>query len=290
MFIDSALLNPVLECVDRYEQGFFRARFGYENGNFDSISVPVGSENQFTPGPQDRGQPTQFLSGRIVNAFSVDFDGSELRWRLGISDAVATSNSPSCCVGTIDLCGECNGASQCLDCNGVPFGTASLDRCGICEGDGKSCLGCTDTDVTNTLLALDGAALRQRNLVRTVTSVLLKRNRGNKSIAAFAQKVRKQAEALYIESWHLAYSIPLVVTNCTNVEFCVQTDNIGILESYNQNSQEFKDLVTSVVRKLRASRSGKDKLSNAYLRNSSTLHDENLKISATVPRFQSSCK
>ena len=42
-----------------------------------------------------------------------------------------------------DVCGLCGGdGTTCLDCAGVPFGTAQLDVCGVCNGDGSSCLDC----------------------------------------------------------------------------------------------------------------------------------------------------
>jgi hypothetical protein len=44
---------------------------------------------------------------------------------------------------TPDICGVCSGdGTSCLDCAGTPFGTAVLDQCGVCNGDGTSCLDC----------------------------------------------------------------------------------------------------------------------------------------------------
>lgn len=40
---------------------------------------------------------------------------------------------------------HCNGACAVeLDCEGVCAGSAKEDRCGVCEGDGTTCMGCTD--------------------------------------------------------------------------------------------------------------------------------------------------
>ena len=36
-----------------------------------------------------------------------------------------------------------------IDCLGVTNGTAVLDQCGVCDGDGTSCLGCIDPTATN---------------------------------------------------------------------------------------------------------------------------------------------
>lgn len=42
----------------------------------------------------------------------------------------------------LDICGVCAGnGTSCLDCNGMPFGTASVDQCGVCGGH-DDCLDC----------------------------------------------------------------------------------------------------------------------------------------------------
>ena len=61
----------------------------------------------------------------------------------------------------IDECGECGGGNtSCVDCAGVPNGTAEVDVCGVCGGDGTSCLGCTNPLADNydmSALADDGS-------------------------------------------------------------------------------------------------------------------------------------
>ena len=37
----------------------------------------------------------------------------------------------------------CGGSNSCFDCKGVAFGSAKLDACGVCGGDGHTCIGCT---------------------------------------------------------------------------------------------------------------------------------------------------
>jgi hypothetical protein len=45
-----------------------------------------------------------------------------------------------------DVCGICGGdGKSCLDCAGKPFGTAIKDACGVCNGDNKSCVDCAGT-------------------------------------------------------------------------------------------------------------------------------------------------
>jgi len=42
---------------------------------------------------------------------------------------------------TEDACGVCNGdGSSCMDCAGIPNGRATVDACGVCGGDGSTCV------------------------------------------------------------------------------------------------------------------------------------------------------
>jgi hypothetical protein len=64
---------PILECVQRNQNGSYTARFGYNNSTGAAVTIPVGANNYFTPGNQNRGQTTVFQPGRVTNAFSVTF-------------------------------------------------------------------------------------------------------------------------------------------------------------------------------------------------------------------------
>ncbi len=51
--------------------GTFAATFGYENSGPAAVQVAVGPANRFKPVPLFRGQPIQFVPGRVLNAFTV---------------------------------------------------------------------------------------------------------------------------------------------------------------------------------------------------------------------------
>lgn len=64
----------------------------------------------------------------------------QLEWvgTNGICRLVPDSNGK-----VIDQCGVCGGdGTSCLDCTGVPFGGTQVDQCGVCGGNGTSCLDC----------------------------------------------------------------------------------------------------------------------------------------------------
>lgn len=93
-------LQPILECVARYSDGSYRAFFGYRSENAAAVTVSIGPDNQFSPGAEDRGQPTLFQPGRTSPwpgaAYSVDFDGEQLTWHLMGNTASASAEAPIC--------------------------------------------------------------------------------------------------------------------------------------------------------------------------------------------------
>jgi hypothetical protein len=55
------MVVPVYEGWERVPDGSFNMVFGYLNRNHvEELSLPLGTENKFEPGPADRGQPTYF--------------------------------------------------------------------------------------------------------------------------------------------------------------------------------------------------------------------------------------
>ena len=86
-----ATVVPILECVRRGPNKTYIATFGYENTTGAAVTIPVGTNNYFAPGNQNRGQATTFQPGRINNAFTVTFtsSGSNLgSWFLKGPDGV----------------------------------------------------------------------------------------------------------------------------------------------------------------------------------------------------------
>jgi predicted outer membrane repeat protein len=73
-------ITPILVCVIDRHDGYYRARFGYDNPNDTPIHIPAGENNRFSPGPDDRGQATSFNPGLRQPMFEVDFRGDDLTW------------------------------------------------------------------------------------------------------------------------------------------------------------------------------------------------------------------
>jgi PKD repeat protein len=82
-------------------------------------------------------------------------DGAEVLTVLGCTDSsacnfdeAANTDDGSCTYPEANL--DCDG--NCIaevDCEGTCGGTATVDQCGVCGGDGTTCTGCTDPGATN---------------------------------------------------------------------------------------------------------------------------------------------
>ena len=80
-------VTPAFEGWFENPDGTFSLSFGYFNRNYEQhLDIPVGSDNQFEPGPADRGQPTHFLPRRQTGLFTVivpaDFGEQQVTWTL----------------------------------------------------------------------------------------------------------------------------------------------------------------------------------------------------------------
>ncbi|GIK64510.1 MAG: hypothetical protein BroJett018_23040 [Chloroflexota bacterium] len=94
-------VKPIVNCVADAGDGVFVARFGYENHNMVSVTIPVGTNNYVIPNPQDRKQTITFLPGVHNDVFRVNFNGSDLTWKLKSPDGnyyrvIANKYSPPC--------------------------------------------------------------------------------------------------------------------------------------------------------------------------------------------------
>ena len=98
-YIRGQNIAPVYDGFEINQDGTFSMWFGYFNRNQEEqLDVPIGSDNQFEPGPADRGQPTHFMPTWQKSVFKVvvpkDFGDRKLTWRLtsnGKTDTVVAA-------------------------------------------------------------------------------------------------------------------------------------------------------------------------------------------------------
>lgn len=80
-------IAPAFEGWERNPDGSFNLVFGYFNRNWEEeIDLPIGPDNNLSPGAPDQGQPTHFFPRRNRFVFRVpvpkDFGNKELVWTL----------------------------------------------------------------------------------------------------------------------------------------------------------------------------------------------------------------
>ena len=89
-----APVAPMFEGWYRNMDGTATILVGFFNPNKDqTIDLPIGDLNRFSPGPEDRGQPTHFPPGRSWGVLTLrvpgNFDG-DLTWTLTANDQPAS--------------------------------------------------------------------------------------------------------------------------------------------------------------------------------------------------------
>jgi|GEM_PF-2388546 len=84
---------PILEYVVDNGDGTYSAHFGYNVRGGEDVMISVGNQNKLFGGGisgQNAGQPVSFTSGRRYDVFSVEFDGTDLSWKLDGTTVVAS--------------------------------------------------------------------------------------------------------------------------------------------------------------------------------------------------------
>ena len=92
-------VTPAYEGWYKNADGTYSLVFGYMNRNFKEVlDVPIGPNNRFSPGPEDRGQPTHFMTRRHWGVFAISVPPEvfadknyQLTWTLttnGKTDAI----------------------------------------------------------------------------------------------------------------------------------------------------------------------------------------------------------
>lgn len=192
----------------------------------------------------------------------------------------------------VDQCGQCDGdGKSCLDCRGTPNGSAKVDRCGVCEGDGQSCLDCFDTDITDNLVILDGNLDKIKKATEQLGKRLLAVSKKSRANRNYVTRLNLRSAELYSQGWHLVWTdLPRVIKSCSNSVLCVKVDNQSILDRFNQTSAALLDLANEVARKVGSTSRGKLKPRDKKLLGLAiNQHADNIKQSALIPRFVSKC-
>ncbi len=125
---------PILECVREYEGGVFEIRYGYLSLAEDTVEIPIGNNNRFRPGAQDRGQPTTFEPGYHETVFVVTITGGNLNWHI----KYPTRNNPTGSSANAPACTDTTDGPEVNDFNLIdylPDGLNIADLIGLGDND-----------------------------------------------------------------------------------------------------------------------------------------------------------
>lgn len=190
------------------------------------------------------------------------------------------------CNGLVDDSPECEQLGQQTDCNGVVGGGAVVDQCGVCGGDGSSCLGCESFNIKEQQFSMDGLSFEQKAQVNSAARML--KRVGTKRARNIATKANKAAQLLYIENWNLTWTIPQVFASCSNSNLCLQSDHGDNLDQFDVNSKALNALLKQVVKANPNLKSKPNRRKQILAKGEKALADA-LNITASVPRVASSC-
>lgn len=227
------------------------------------------------------------------NAFlevSDGFKSASCQAAVSVAPCLKDCNSVINGSATFDICGICQGnGTSCLDCAGTAFGTASLDRCNVCNGDGQSCLNCAEADITDSQLMLDNNSAQQEKVIKQALRSYKRIAKGRKA-STYARKTAEQADSLQQAAWTSIWSVPSVSTQCSNSAFCKSgTDYVNEILSFNENSLQLKLLAEDAIARLEKAQGGKTRKSKKLLSQAEALHNENIATTTSLPAGSSEC-
>jgi len=181
---------------------------------------------------------------------------------------------------------QCESQVSTEPCDDCPNGR---DRCGVCEGDGTSCITCTDEDQTALILALDGNAANQLRKVSLASKNLRRAGRNRTDIVSFAKLEEKKAKKLYDNQWKIAWvDLAPFTKQCDPSPFCVEVSNVTQISTYKFNASELHKATKRLIKKLR-SLTGDKSAAAKLLKRSKLELSKSLKEIEQYPSSVSSC-
>jgi hypothetical protein len=252
-----AALSPQAECRG-YSQGVLKARLGYRNDNSFALQTGVGANNFFSPGAQDRGQPTQFFAGLNKSVFEVTLASASeaVSWNLNGQKLTIDSSLPVC-------------DGSCVD---TPTGaiTGQLD------------------DVAKQLSKLMDRAAGILASAKATTSdpeVKARRNRQDADRA-------KQKSALYEQrSKEITIGIPAVVKTCPEAPaFCQTVDRQSSIEELKGLYANQVNSIKRVIARAYFRNTGATSRKDSIVRQAKALEQQGLAALQQLPRFATECK
>jgi hypothetical protein len=233
-----------------------KVRMGYSNPNSFEQQFAIGAANKFSPGANDRGQPTRFFAGLNKSAFEVTLasDAESLVWSVNGSNVAINSALAACSGSCVDTAtGAING---------------NLD---------KIALDLSDTmDRSAELLASARAGLTRAQIAR---------NRND------AARSKRKAEDYRIQANSLVIQFPAVTKTCPEAPpFCVTVDRFGTIEALKGLYANQRNSVKRTVARAYWRNTSATNRRDSLVRRAKELEQQGLAELAKLPRFAVECK
>jgi hypothetical protein len=106
-------VTPTVSCYWSNTDGSLTFSVGYVNSGATTVTYPVGPLNYVTPAPQDRGQPTVFLSGTHTNVWAPTVSSADMgnnpNWLVNGVAVSYAGNIPACASKPVSVSGSTTG-------------------------------------------------------------------------------------------------------------------------------------------------------------------------------------
>ena len=199
----------------------------------------------------------------------------------GVADECDISSGTSKDENKSGVPDECEVRLQ-TDCAGVSGGSAKADRCGVCNGDGESYLGCSKSDLTPVIAALSSSLKKEKRYFDRMASLA-------KAAGWNVNKQKRAVQKYWIETRKIIASYPVSAKSCTNTNYCADSALIIDTPGYNRNARGIYDLTRKIISKpvntIESKRNGK----LSTLRVLKRLYLTCLESSGKMPLTKSTC-
>ncbi len=292
----------------------------YTGDNIICSKTPVAVKLDGSKSKDPSGKPVQYswssncpaanfnstsAASPVLSLITASTPGSSPSISCNVNLTVTNQYGKSASCSSLLAAKPCN-----YDCAGVLNGSAVIDRCGVCNGDGSSCVDCDSVNITGNQLALDSNANALRDNVLKINKQL-KAGASNAKLSStqlraetdYISSSNSEAQLQYIQAWQTIYTgIPGAIISCTN-SFCVNVSNAGYKASVNENSNDLYKLAQKSYKRLlkvektaKKNKSSKLKKVQAAVKkarnifeNSAKLYNLDKQELSKIPANQSSC-
>lgn len=251
-----ASIVPSVDCKKINPDGTFTFFLGYENFNNFAVSLPRGTDNPLfkniltVDGVSTPLQPELFNPGSFNDQVRVSMDpGSIVRWVIQYSGHLAEAES-----------------------------STNTPECTLRED-------CVENLVRDRQFAVDVETLAMSKLVAKLSRAMVKTGAASK---AKAKTVKKDAKAIYMESWTAVWSMPEILLLCPGTSLCARTDNTAVITMLNSNSSALLKLAKKAAKDIKR-RVGNRPAEKRILQKMKSIHRRNLQLISTIPSVASVC-